>query len=179
MSTYTTKDGVELNISGIKPLLLQRLEKSYRKSNPEPKKPTYIVDGLGGKEELPHNETTLTTEEDKIRWLQWKDQRAIWEAGLNERILHAILLKGVKNKFEINDEWIEEQEFLGIEVPESKNGRRILYIETEILSGEDIVGLTRNVMSLSGLGEEVLQEADKLFRSEAQGDSDNIEASTE
>ena len=166
MNTLELSNGTKLNVQGIKPLLLQRIEREYKRKNEKPKKPTYKTEGLGPSEELDHDESTLTTTEDKKRWLKWKENDKEWTAGLNEKMLHAMILKGITNKFKITQDWIDEQEILGIDVPESKALRKILYFETELLSTpDDILQLSKSIMELSGLSPEVLAEADDLFQS--------------
>ena len=174
MKTYTTERGIEIRVTPI-PLLLEKVRDAH--DRPEP--PTYAEKTASGAERQ-----VAMVEEDmkaaKAHNPDWYAQHAeVWEAyeveaeksetALNEKLLNTVCLKAVQVEMPKDDDWIEEQLFLGIQVPEGKTQRRVHYVKTEVIGGSrDIIRL----MALAAgaeVSEEVLAQAEGSFRNLLQG----------
>lgn len=169
---HITSKGITVQIVGVAPALLARVEEGYRLKNPQPVRPTYEAETMGGDIELlPHDETTLRTEEDREAWTTWVQADAAWKNGLNSTMLRAIILKGVMTPpdYETGD-WVELQEYLGVTIPTNPAERRIHYFETEVMtSKDDIVDILVKVIRASGLNEEEASRIEATFRADVQG----------
>jgi hypothetical protein len=114
----------------------------------------------------------------------WYAQHAeVWEAyqaeveksdaALNEKLLNAVALKGVHFEMPTDDDWLEEQAFLGVDVPSGKLERKAHYFRTEVIGGtRDVV----RIMALAAgaeVSEEVLARAESSFRDFLQGNLDS------
>jgi len=168
---HTTRNGYKLKIKSIPPHLMDKASKSIE----WPEIPMYETETAGGEIEYhPHDETTLETPEDKKAWADYQTALEKAQDDENERMMKVILLKGIDielkgKKFE---DWKEEQEYLGIELPTSKPALKVHYIETEILGdNEDIIEIMSKVIEASGVSPEVVQDAKESFRLAVSGNT--------
>jgi len=168
MKTYTTERGVTVSITPI-PLLLDQIRNMHER----PEVPTYAEKLAGGEHQV--EMTAKEMEAAKVHNPDWYAEHAeVWEAyqeawqeseaALNQKLLDAIALKGVRFDLPDDDLWVEEQAFLGVTVPESGLARRVHYFKTEVLGGsKDIIKVM--VMASGGeVDEEVLARAVDSFR---------------
>jgi len=172
---YRTAAGVDVDILGISPMLMQKVGDAFRFKYPEPKPPTYVVETAGGGKEVNyHDDTTVETVEEVDALQAYKDEHAAWRAASQAALVRAVVIKGVKFEMPENDAWIEDQELLGLEVPEGELERRIHYFETEVVSSvEDMLTLLGSAMGLGGMQDEMLGTAMSMFRTEIQGTASN------
>lgn len=95
------------------------------------------------------------------------------DARLNEKLLDAVAIKGVHFEMPEDDDWIDEQRFLGVDVPDGRLEMRAHYFRTEVIGG------TRDVIRIMALAagaevsEEVLARAESSFRDFLQGNLDS------
>ncbi len=89
----------------------------------------------------PHNETTLTTDEDKKAWALYKNTRDRLLEEQTVRTCKFVLFKGIVTDFEPTEEWLEQERKLGIELPEDKDDLKLEYLYDEILVSPKNVGL--------------------------------------
>lgn len=173
MKKYTTERGVEIGITPI-PLLLDQIRNAHER----PEVPTYTENLAGGEHEVELTEQEMdAAKEHNPAWYEehreaWEAYQELWaasEAALNERLLDAIALKGVKFDMPEDDTWIEEQAFLGVNVPEGVIERRIHYFKTEILGGTKEIIRIMALASGADVNEEVLARAVDSFRDLLQG----------
>lgn len=156
-----------LEVKPISPLLQQSIETKYRKENPEPKVPTYVVEAAGGiVETFEHNETTIDTPEEKLAYKTWKEAHDNWSAGLVQRIVRMFLLRGINLK--LTKEQVEELEIetdlLGFTVPNNERERNLFWLETFIVdSQEKLETVMQEVLGQTGVKQEALAEAENLF----------------
>lgn len=166
---YTTSNGVVVEIKSVPPYLLDQL---FQQIN-YPIKPTYSTVTAGGEKEVfEHDETTLETPEDKAIWAKYQAEQAAAELQENELMMNVMLLKGINVDTENGHyhDWLEEQAFLGIKLPESKPALKVQYIKTEVLANpEDIAQLMTLIMAQSGVSEEVVKSATDSFQSAVSG----------
>lgn len=178
MKRYTTERGMEVGITPI-PLLLEKIRDAH--DRPEP--PTYAETTASGAErQVP----MVASEMEAARQHNpdWYAQHAdVWEAyqaeveksdaALNEKLLNAVALKGVHFEMPEDTDWLEEQAFLGVDVPAGKLERKAHYFRTEVIGGtRDVV----RIMALAAgaeVSEEVLARAESSFRDFLQGNLDS------
>lgn len=174
MKRYTTERGVEIGIIPI-PLLLDQM----RESHEHPPAPTYTEQTASGHERqvaMVAEEMAAAKEhnpdwyaEHAEAWEAYQKERDASEAVLNEKLLNAITLKAVVVDLPHDDTWAEEQEFLGLDVPDSPLERRVHYVKTEVIGGaKDVIRLMA-LAAGSDVSEEVLAQAVDSFRDYLQG----------
>lgn len=185
MKTYTTERGVTVSITPI-PLLLDQIRNMHER----PEVPTYAEKLAGGEHQV--EMTAKEMEAAKVHNPDWYAEHAeVWEAyqeawqeseaALNQKLLDAIALKGVRFDLPDDDLWVEEQTFLGVTVPESGLARRVHYFKTEVLGGPKDIIRVMAMAAGSDVDEEVLARAIGSFRgllqgTEAEGLADQIGA---
>lgn len=136
-----------------------------------PVAPTYETRTATGKiEKLPLDEASIQTKEDKDRWERYNEQMQQMRIAQNEKMERVLFGLGVEQftiPDDIMEEWQLELQVLGIYLPENPVEQRILFLSTW-LSLEDKTNLIKAIMSLSGVGEATIAEAEKTFRPELQ-----------
>lgn len=169
MKRYTTERGIEIGITPI-PLLLEQVRDAHQ--HPEP--PTYPeTTASGAVRQVPmvasemaaakqHNPDWYA--EHAEVWEAYQVEREKSDAALNMKLLSTVALKAVRVEMPEDDNWVEEQEFLGLEVPTLPIARYIHYVKTEVFGGtKDVV----RIMALAAgteVNEEVLARAESSFR---------------
>ena len=169
MREYTTERDVTIGVVPI-PLFLEELRKAY----PEPKRPTYTEHTAGGgvnEIEITDREAAAWMEHDPKSWAEHADkwdsyiaERDAAQERANEAIWKAVMLRALVIELPDNDDWIREQEELGIKVPRSPKDRRIHYIRTEVIGGmRDVLRLTA-IAQGGDIPEEALSLAEASFQ---------------
>lgn len=135
--------------------------------------PTYkVTTAGGGVSEEPHDETTLSTDEERAAWTAYIEANKRLEIAVNQRTMK-VWLMGLKVELPEDKKWIETQEWLGITVPENPIDRRYHYVTTEILKSPDDLFTTLNAImkeSYRGMVKpEDLDAAIETFRDKLQG----------
>jgi hypothetical protein len=168
---YTTTTGIKILLKAI-PLKLVDASNDKVK---DPPIPTYKMEIYGGGEQ----EDTLT--EDVVIGFEASDPdngkkyREIYNSYMEalaqasdereKKLTKIILLRGVEFEIPNEEGWLEEMEFMGIEVPESKLKRRFFYLDHEIMSNpRDMAAIFDGVMRISGVPKEALADAMNSFR---------------
>lgn len=169
-SQFTTAAGATIELRGLSPWMLDAIAPSLEQDwqdlgREKPSPPTYVVTTVGGSEQVhPHDETTLESDEDRAEWAAYQRARAEWEKELRERMTRVVLAEGVLAG-PADDDWIANQKFLGLRVPDDPRARRLHWIRTQLIQGpEDAQGIVAAVLALSGLSEEKLRAAERSFR---------------
>jgi len=166
--TITTSSGITLKLQPVAPALLQKIEQSI----PTPERPYYEAKTIFGTiEHYPHDSSTVETEEEKHMWREYSVEKYRREVELTQKGNRALLSKGVIIPKEVEEKqflvWQEEQEWIGIEVPNKPLDRRYHFLTTEILkTPNDIITTVEKIMRLVGMDEETLQAAEDSFRSQ-------------
>jgi len=136
--------------------------------------PKYVtVTVAGEKQEFEHDATTLETDEDKEKWAAYRQAVENLETETTEATTRYMLSEGVAVD-EIPEDWLERREWLGLETPEHRMDRKLLYIETELLTTPaDQIRALQAILHLSAKGsqemEARLEELDDLFRRALEG----------
>lgn len=166
---HIPSSGIPVRILGVAQWALDNL----RSAVVYPDVPTYDIETVSGAiEKAPHNETTLTTDEDKAAWAAYKAEYAKADADLRERLTKLALMKGIDVDYDENGEWAELQEFIGMSVPpvDKKLERRLHYIKTEVIkTPSDINAIMEKVMLASEVNQEVLDQAKQSFQNPVEG----------
>lgn len=159
---YTTERGIEIAIMPI-PLLLDEVRKVQEAKIPA--HPTYEAKTASGYVEIHlHNETTLQTDEEKEMWAEYQEAKAQATESMNDAIWRAVRLKAIRVDVPEGNGWIEDQEALGLTVPDDPRERRLHYIQTEVIGGvRDIVRVTA-IANGADLDEGALAAAEESFR---------------
>lgn len=161
MADYKTARGVEVNFVGIA-TLLDKLNGQFRLPDP----PSYEVKlATGGTERHVHDETTVQTDEEKKALADYQSEctRITNEHAL--KLTRLVVLRGMTFDYPASDDWVKEQEFLGIQVPADPMERRLHYVETEVLgTKEDVEAVMLGVMRASGVNEEMVLAMEDSFR---------------
>lgn len=171
-NTYTTPTGITVELSAIPQLQVEMVRSKamadWQAEHGElPSKPTYTITTADGAEEThEHDETTIAEDPAaKIAWDTWQNKHALCEAFVSEKVMDFFMLRGIKVEMPASDEWIDQQGYFGITVPDQPVARRLHYIRTEVLSGPaDIGEIMTKIMSLSGTPQEVVDQAAATFR---------------
>lgn len=170
--TYTTPTGITVGLTAIPQLQVEMVRSNavaawQEKHGKLPDKPTYTITTADGAEEThEHDETTIAEDpEAKIAWDNWQLQHDLCDTEVNGKVMDFFLLRGIKADLPANDEWIKQQAYFGLTVPEDPVERRLHYIRTEVLSGPaDIGDIMTKIMELSGTPQEVVERAKATFR---------------
>lgn len=172
--SYTTKSGYTIRFRTIAPSLIAKVQQSID----EAKKPTYVEERVGGKNEdgtplmiavnVEHDESTLETEEEKQAWADYLRKRDEVDKLRKERIMQLFYLRGIDVDLPNNDEWLEDQRYLGVkDLPDGSDtrGTKLHFLDTEVLaSPEDIMEVITAIITLSGVEQEAIEEARAMFR---------------
>ena len=170
---HTTDRGHTIEIKAVPPFLLDRMNRAV----PVPKVPTYTATIAGGEDEIhPHDETTISTDEEKQAWANY--QLALENAAQleNENMMKVLIMEGIEVDMsgEQFETWKEKQEYYGLEIPKNKFDLKIYYVETEILSSlADLGEIMYKVMSQSGVAKEVAEQALDSFQAGIQRIADS------
>lgn len=167
-TTYTTLAGMVVRIKPVSQPAIDLIKHGVK----YPDIPTYKAPVGDGKlvEIIPHDETTLETDEDKKAWAAYKEEYAKTDALVNKRIQDLIFLKGIDVDLPDNDDWVGDQEYVGIQVPTNPRERYIHYVRTEVLiTPQDLVGAMEIVMQASHVPQEKLIEAQAAFQRAVEG----------
>ncbi len=163
-NVFVTKDGNRIPLRRVAPLLMEKVRQSVKLPTP----PTYEVETVGGDIEIHvHDETTLETDEDRAAWAAYQTAQAQANGDLMEKILRLLFAKATGDVVPAGDEWIKEQQYLGVDVPDDPLGRKIHYIQTELLTHTgDIMAFMSAAVALTGVDEEVVESAEATFRNQ-------------
>jgi hypothetical protein len=166
-ATFVNSEGVTVHLKSIPPLTIPRISESVT----FPEKPIYTITTASGDVEVhTHDETTLTTEEDKKAWEKYLLDNQEAEQELTQKILRAILIQGVVVdpavlETEEFQNWKMEQELMGIPVSDNKASMLLQYKETFLAyDQEDIQSIMSLVMELTGVDEKELALAKASFQ---------------
>src|SRR6187549_3185328 len=138
---YTTEFGVKITLLPIPELLAAQITESVtegmREEGFQLDVPTYTTELVGGGEETrEHDEESiqdeLTAAEDRAKWKRY--EQAVEERARRTgiKLLDMMLLRGTKVELPADNDWIEQQKFLGIRVPDDPTLRKLHYLKTEV-----------------------------------------------
>jgi hypothetical protein len=163
---YISSRGVKAVFSPMPPYM-RELTKNIltEEGRPEPKKPTYIVDASGDEVAFEHDESTVTTEDEKELWADWKVKHQEWELDFHRRLnrdcqIDCMELVDVDWKV-----WQGKMKAKGATIPEDEIERKLMYIRYEFIgTQEDLMSIVAIPSLLSLEGGIVGNAADAIFQ---------------
>jgi len=163
---YTSTRGKKVRFVPMPPLLLARIEEQVDDQFGKLTIPTYEVEtATGVNQTIEHTEKTITTEKDKLAWAEYVTLRDRRAEEISTRTLRALQIECCIPIIEEDDDWVERHEFMGMTVPDGKYDRHLYWIEAEFLGGEeDMMACVTIPMELSGVDQEDMAAAERLFR---------------
>lgn len=163
---FVTSDGIEIRLRKVNPVFMQSVVNSVK----IPKPPTYETTTISGRKE--------THQMDEVSAQQLPDGESIWRNYVTERDLalaeqssrlaRAIFYTGTDCEVPDTD-WKDKYDFVGVEVPTKEGELRAFYLMNE-LQPEDTAGLMTAIMRLTGVDEEMIQQAEDAFRDTVQSE---------
>lgn len=163
---YVTSGGKEIELTLVPPLQAQMARNAAIKEATalygEAKCPTYTT---AMDEVLPHDETTLETDEDKAAWKKYQKVLAKHDEHVGQATMRFFLFYGVNADPDADTSWEARQRVFKIEIPSDPIERKIHYIQTELIfSRDDIEQITTRLMTMGGVRPEMVEAAVSSFR---------------
>ena len=147
--------------------------------------PTYTVELLGGTTQThPHDEVSIadpsTSDEEKQAWEQYLIDIEEFNDTFTEVSTNLLLYDGVS--CEIGEDWIEEQKWIGIDVPENKYDLKVHYLQTEVFKTPlELREVIADIMiaSMKGVDQDAVDAAMRSFRSEPENGEGQLDSDRE
>lgn len=170
---HTTANGSQITLLPVSPFLMKEIEIGLEDEIGRPVKPTYITKIGEGEtavvQEVEHDETTITTEEELVDWKAYNEHLKKWNELLQARMVEAIVLEGIEFDMPEDNSWIARQKRLGIKVPDDQIDREIHYFRTKVIGDpEDLLEVMMLAMAGSEVDADTKKAANALFRREVQ-----------
>lgn len=166
--TIFTSKGVALDLVGISPLLIAKLQNAGELP-PVPTRKVLLDFGDGEDEnsfqteEL--SEDDLQTPEEEAAWKAYETKRDAVLSKRNEGFLKAIFAKGVNVDLSRLDNWKSDMAYFELEVPDHPLALKVEYVQTEAIGNtDDMVEIITGVLGESGIPEEDLADIRASFR---------------
>lgn len=172
--TFTFASGVQVALQLVNPVFIGKVAQAavnkYSADHEIPPVPHYEVAlAGGGKESQELTEETITLEpwkDDPELQAEWQAYESAREALATERITataKAYCVKGVKEN--PPDEWVEDQAYWGIELPDDARDVKWEWVQALAQNGwGEIIDLVMAVQGLPNPTEEAAQAAEASFR---------------
>lgn len=159
-----------MNFKPISVIQLQKIKESVAERY-NLVKPTYTVSlAGGGKQVFDYDEESIndakTPQADKNKWNEYELAFEAMQAEMNEKAMAYVFCEGVE--CEIDSEWLELQEWLGIELPKNKFDLKVRYVTTELLrTPQEIRSAMLEIMRISvkGVDDSAIKAAEGSFPS--------------
>lgn len=178
--TIITSKGIALHATGISPLLIRKLQSVGTLPDVPTRKIPLDFGGEEAFEEEPLSEKDLRDDDEKRRWKEYVEKRDEVLGRRNDGFLKAVFAKGLTVDLSRLDQWKEEMEYLGVEVPEKPLEQKVEYIQTEaIANAEDMIEAITTVLGESGIPEEELANVRAMFRNSIRRNTSGEAASEE
>lgn len=168
--TIFTSKGVALDLIGISPLLIAKLQNAGELPEVPKRKVSldFAMDGEEGENDFQEEELSeddLQDEDERKRWDAYVAKRDAVLTKRNEGFLKAIFAKGVSVDMTRLEDWKMDMEYFELEVPDHPLALKVEYIQTEAIGNtEDMVEVITGVLGESGIPEEDLAEIRASFR---------------
>lgn len=168
--TIFTSKGVALDLVGISPLLIAKLQNAGVLPDVPKRKVMLDFDvdeetGEGTFQEEELSEDDLQTPEEEAAWKKYVQERDAVLAKRNEGFLKAIFAKGVNVDLTRLEDWRADMAYFELEVPEHPLALKVEYVQTEAIGNtDDMVEIITGVLGESGIPEEELAEIRASFR---------------
>lgn len=167
---YTNTKGIKVILTAIPPFILTSIAKEI----PPISRPMYKTKTVAGDElEFYHDETTLTTEDEKKMWATYIDRKEERDSEVNQRVNDAAVAFGMDlEDWSGMDSWLSKRKLIGFKVPEDEEGCKFLYKKEWVLNSYvDVENVIKAIMDLTGPTEEEIAEMKDSFPSELESKS--------
>lgn len=163
---YVSSRGVKAIFTPMPPYMRELTKKVLTdEGQPEPKKPTYTVDASGDEVTFEHDETTVTTEEEKRDWKHYLKIHQEWEIEFHRRLNRDCQIDCMELVDVDWESWGRKMTAKGAVVPEDEIERKLMYIRYEFIgTQEDLMSIVAIPSLLSLEGGIVGNAADSLFQ---------------
>lgn len=163
----------DIKFKPISVIQLQKISNAIEKKY-DLEKPTYEMKLPGNNVQVKEYDAESiadesTPDEDKEKWRQYQEQLLRMQSEVNEKTTAYAFYKGVD--CEVDPEWIEEQQWLGIDLPEDKRDLKVQYIMTGLLkTAYDVKKAIAEIMKLSMKGADpaAIKAAEDTFLSQVE-----------
>lgn len=160
---FTTGRGMKIELRRVDPVFLQSVISSVKM----PEIPTYKTTTVSGREETHKmdKEAAEQTEGGKEIWQSYEEDLARKSSEQTERSLRALFLDGTvppTGAF-VDQEWQRKMEIIGVTLPEDPIELWVMYLMMA-MSSDDIIRMSSHIMRLTGVDEELIQQAEDSFR---------------
>lgn len=169
---FTFKDGTTVPIQFVKFTFITRVRSAAQKKalseHGEPAKPTFVVTAAGGSEyEQEHSEESVQRDEHKDdedlqeAWAKYKATKLAVDLDVHQQTCRAYAIKGVDA--EPPEEWVEDQEYWGLEVPDDARDRKFAWLLDVSTGWDEILDLVLAIQDINPI-EEVASAVEDGFR---------------
>lgn len=164
--TLITSKGIALQIVGISPLLIAKLQSvGTLPTVPTRKVPLDFGEGDEAFQEEPIKEDEIQNDEEQAAWDAYKAARDVVLAKRNNGFMKAVFAKGVNVDLSRIEEWKRDMEYFDIDIPTHPLDLKVEFIQTEAIGNtDDMVDIITGVLGESGLPEEELANVRTMFR---------------
>lgn len=177
-NVFITTDGKEVHYQSVSPIEIQEIRlalmKQAQQDGKQTEPPKYTIRVGDAEQSFPHDEKSIldpkTPQAEKDLWEKYLKDTSETEAEINERISSLVYGEGAVIDA-IPTEWEERRKWKGLDVPENPYDKKVKYVLSELLkTPEDLQGFVIAVMklSMSGVGQEVVNAAEETFRNTPQ-----------
>jgi hypothetical protein len=168
---FTTGDGLKIELKRIDPVFLQSVISSVKM----PEKPTYTATTVSGRTETHpmDEESAKQTEGGEAIWERYQEELSRASSLQTERSLRALFLDGTacpKGAF-VDPKWQNKMRIIGVDLPSDPEELWVMYLMMSLQS-DDIIRMSTHIMRLTGVDEEVIQQAEDSFRDSVQDESE-------
>lgn len=170
---FVTSLGKKLALVPIAPFILESYRASFQEqfdeANPAVERPTYEFETMGGgKERLPHDETTLTSDEDRAAWKLYQDYISARDSFLSQKMLDAMIVESVDVDPMTDQKWLQNKRFFKVKLSDDPVELKLQYVKEQLAAdgetGGDFLRLANVIGALSGVSEKALNAAKGTFR---------------
>ncbi len=164
---FTTGKGIKIELKRVDAVFLQSVISSVRM----PEKPTYTATTSSGRTEThPMDEDSAKqTEGGEKIWADYQEEMGRASSVQTERSLRALFLDGTvvpKGAF-VDPSWQRRMEIIGVDLPMDPEALWVMYLMMS-LESDDIIRMSSHIMRLTGVDEEIIQQAEDTFRDSVQ-----------
>lgn len=172
--TFTTGTGKEFSILPGSPYQVENYRLSFveqfvAENGPRPDLPTYTMQTAGGNSmTMPHDESTVETEEEKAAWAAYQDYGSRQDNFVNTKILDVLIVENVEADPMKDKGWLAKKKFFKVVLPADEVELKLYYIREHLIfnseDGGDFNALPTAIMQLSGIGQRNLDAGRATFR---------------
>jgi len=167
---YVNTKGIKVILTAIPPFILTSIAKEI----PVIPRPMYKTKTVAGDElEFYHDETTLTTEDEKKMWATYVERKEERDSEVNQRINDAAVAFGMDlDDWSGMTQWLANRKLIGFKVPETEEEARFLYKKEWVLNSYvDVENVVKTVMELTGPSEEEISDMKESFPGKVEPES--------